>query len=130
MAKRTGIFYIDKIKVNRGHTMTNMLRNRRTKDWARLAMRAGLLLTDAKLWSAVQNQMRDRADDMSDVINEKYEDASSRLANASDALRGRSQWPSWGSFLLGVGIGTGIGILVAPGAVDKVRDAYNERAAA
>jgi hypothetical protein len=130
MAKRTGIFYIDKIKVNRGHTMTNMLRNRRTKDWARLAMRAGLLLTDAKLWSAVQNQMRDRADDMSDVINEKYEDASSRLANASDALRGRSQWPSWGSFLLGVGIGTGIGILVAPGAVDKVRNAYNERAAA
>jgi hypothetical protein len=110
--------------------MTNMLRNRRTKDWARLAMRAGLLLTDAKLWSAVQNQMRDRADDMSDVINEKYEDASSRLANASEALRGRSQWPSWGSFLLGVGIGTGIGILVAPGAVDKVRNAYNERAAA
>jgi hypothetical protein len=110
--------------------MTNMLRNRRTKDWARLAMRAGLLLTDAKLWSAMQNQMRDRADEMGDAINEKYEDASSRLANASDALRGRSQWPSWGTFLIGVGIGTGIGILVAPGAADKVRNAYNERAAA
>ena len=110
--------------------MTNMLRNRRTKDWARLAMRAGLLLTDAKLWSVVQNQMRDRVDEMSETINEKYEDASSRLASASDALRGRSQWPSWGSFLLGVGIGTGIGMLVAPGAVDKVRDKFNERAAA
>jgi hypothetical protein len=130
MAKRTGIFYIDEINHTRGQTMTNMLSNKRTKDWARLAMRAGLLLTDAKLWSAVQNQMRDRADEMGDAINEKYEDASSRLANASDALRGRSQWPSWGSFLLGVGIGTGIGILVAPGAVDKVRDAFNERAAA
>jgi len=110
--------------------MTNMLRNKRTKDWARVAMRAGLLLTDAKLWSAVQNQMRDRAGEVSEAINDKYDDASSRLANASDALRGRSQWPSWGSFLLGVGIGTGIGILFAPGAVEKVRNAYNERAAA
>ena len=110
--------------------MTNMLRNRRTKDWARLAMRAGLLLTDAKLWSAVQNQMRDHADGISDAINEKYEDASSRLANASDALRGRSQWPSWGSFLLGVGIGTGIGYLVAPTSFEKVRNAFNEKVAA
>jgi hypothetical protein len=108
----------------------NMMRNKRTKDWARLAMRAGLLLTDAKLWSAVQNQMRDRADEMSDAINEKYEDASERLSNAGDALRGRSQWPGWGSFLLGVGIGTGIGYLVAPTSIDKVRNAFNDRAAA
>ncbi len=110
--------------------MTNMLRNRRTKDWARLAMRAGLLMTDAKLWSAIQNQMRDRADGLNDAINEKYEDASERLSNASDALRGRSQWPSWGSFLLGVGIGTGIGYLVAPTSLDKVRNAFNEKIAA
>jgi hypothetical protein len=130
MVKESGISYISKINHTEVQTMTNMLRNKRTKDWARLAMRAGLLLTDAKLWSAVQNQMRDRVDEMSETINEKYDDASSRLANASDALRGRSQWPSWGSFLLGVGIGTGIGILVAPGAVDKVRDKFNERAAA
>jgi hypothetical protein len=110
--------------------MSNMLRNKRTKDWARLAMRAGLLLTDAKLWSVVQNQMRDRADEMNSAINEKYADASDRLSNASDALRGRSQWPSWGSFLLGVGIGTGIGILVAPTSIEKVRNAWSERAAA
>jgi hypothetical protein len=110
--------------------MTNMLRKKRTKDWARLAMRAGLLLTDAKLWSAVQNQMRDRADEVSDAINDKYEDAQERLSNAGDALRGRSQWPSWGSFLLGVGIGTGIGYLVAPTPFEKVRNAFNDRAAA
>jgi len=110
--------------------MTNMLRNRRAKDWARLAMRAGLLLTDAKLWSAIQNQMRDRADEMSDAINEKYRDASERFSNANDALRGRSPWPSWGSFLLGVGIGTGIGYLVAPASFDRVRNTFNDRAAA
>src|SRR5215468_8640425 len=110
--------------------MTNMLRNRRAKDWARLAMRAGLLLTDAKLWSAVQNQMRDRADEMSDAINEKYQDASERLSNASDALRGQNQWPSWGSFLLGLGIGTGIGYLVAPTSFERVRNTFNDRAAA
>lgn len=110
--------------------MSNMLRNKRTKDWARLAMRAGLLLTDAKLWSAVQNQMRDRAEDITDAINEQYEDATSRLSNASDALQGRSQWPRWGSFLLGVGIGTGVGILVAPRSIEKVREAFNQRAAA
>jgi len=93
-------------------------------------MKAGLLLTDAKLWSAVQNQMRDRADDISDVINEKYQDASERFSHASDALRGRSQWPSWGTFLLGVGIGTGIGYLVAPSSFERVRNAFNEKAAA
>ena len=108
----------------------NMIRNRRTKDWARLAMRAGLLLTDAKLWSAVQNQMRDRADEMSSAINEKYEDASERLASASDALHGRSQWPSWGTFLIGIGIGAGIGYLVAPTSIERVRNAFNDRAAA
>lgn len=110
--------------------MSNMLRRKRTKDWARLAMRAGLLLTDAKLWSAIQNQMHDRVDDISDALNEKYEDASDRLSNASDALRGRNQWPSWGTFLVGVGIGTGIGLLVAPTSRDRVRSAFNERAAA
>jgi gas vesicle protein len=93
-------------------------------------MRAGLLLTDAKLWSAIQNQMHDRVDDISDALNEKYEDASDRLSNASDALRGRNQWPSWGTFLVGVGIGTGIGLLVAPTSRDRVRSAFNERAAA
>jgi len=87
-------------------------------------------MTDAKLWSAIQNQMRDRADEMSDAINEKYRDASDRFSNASDALRGRSQWPSWGTFLLGVGIGTGIGYLVAPASFDRVRNAFNDRAAA
>jgi gas vesicle protein len=110
--------------------MSNILRRKRTKDWARLAMRAGLLLTDAKLWSAIQNQMHDRVDDISDALNEKYEDASDRLSNASDALRGGSQWPSWGTFLVGVGIGTGIGLLVAPTSRDRVRRAFNERAAA
>lgn len=110
--------------------MSNMLRKKRTKDWARLAMRAGLLLTDAKLWSAIQNQMHDRVDDISEAINEKYEDASDRLSNAGDALRGRSQWPSWGTFLLGVGIGTGIAFLVAPTSVEKMRAAFDDRAAA
>jgi gas vesicle protein len=93
-------------------------------------MKTGLLLTDAKLWSAIQSQMRDRADETSEAINEKYEDASTRLADASDALRGRRSWPSWGSFLLGVGIGTGIGFLVAPTSIEKVRNAFNDQAAA
>jgi hypothetical protein len=110
--------------------MTNMLRRKKTKDWARLAMRAGLLLTDAKLWSAVQNQMRDRAEEVSDAINEKYDDATSRLSDANDALRGRSGWPSWGTFLLGVGIGTGIGYLVTPTSIEKVREAFSDRTAA
>jgi hypothetical protein len=110
--------------------MTNMLRRKRTKDWARLAMKAGLLITDAKLWSAIQSQMRDRADEMSEAINEKYEDASTRLSDAGDALRGRRGWPNWGTFLLGVGIGTGIGFLVAPTSIEKVRNAFNDEAAA
>jgi len=52
------------------------------------------------------------------------------VSNGDDALRGRSQWPTWGSFLLGIGIGTGIGYLVAPTSVDRVRNAFTDRPAA
>ena len=107
-----------------------MLRRKQTKDWARLAMRAGLLLTDAKLWSAVQNQVRDRVGDVSDAINEKYEDASERLADANDALRGRNRWPSWGTFLIGVGVGGGVAMLLKPGSIEKVREAFSDQVAA
>ena len=99
------------------------------KDWARLAMKFGLMLTDAKLWSMVNDQMRDRAGDVGDVVRRKYEDTTDRLEAAGDALRGRKDW--FGrvtSLLAGVGVGVGIGLLLAPASGAETRAAIRDKA--
>ena len=90
-------------------------RGRSAKQWARFAMKIGLFLTDAKLWSAINDQLRERAEDLSDSMRGTYKETSSRLDNAQAALRGRTHW--FGStlgFLGGVGVGVGLGMLLAP----------------
>ena len=83
------------------------------KRWARLAMKFGLVLSDPKLWSALNDQLKDRADDMSDVIKDKYgvardqyQNTTDRLSDAAAALRGDSQWigPTLG-FVGGIAVG-------------------------
>jgi gas vesicle protein len=101
------------------------------KHWARLALKTGLLLTDAKLWQAVNDQIRDHAEDIGDDVKRKYEDATDRLQNASDALRGTSNdWVApLASFVGGIGIGIGLGILFAPNSGEETRAALRDRAA-
>ena len=105
-----------------------MMRNS-GKDWARLAMKFGLMLTDAKLWSMMNEQMRDRAEDVGDVVRRKYEDTTDRLEAAGNALRGRTDW--FGrvtSLLAGVGVGVGIGLLLAPASGAETRAALRDKA--
>jgi len=92
-----------------------MLRNRRTKGWASWAMRAGLLLTGMPkaCGRRSQNQMRDRAGEMSDAINEKIRKMRQNVCRMpATALAVRSQWRRLGgASAFGVcGIGTGMGI--------------------
>jgi gas vesicle protein len=96
---------------------------------ARLAMKLGLLFTDAKLWDAVNEQLRERADEVRDAVRERYDDTTDRLHEAGNALRGRSDWFSTtASFLGGIGIGVGLGILFAPVSGEEARAALRDKA--
>ena len=100
------------------------------KDWARLAARLGLMLTEPKTRAAVIDQAKDQMDYVTDTIASKYEDAVDRLEAVGAALQGRTYWPSRiTGFLLGVGVGTGLGILLAPAAGSETREAIREKAA-
>jgi len=99
------------------------------KQWARLAMKAGLFLTDAKLWSAINEQLKERAEDVSDAVRSSYSETSDRVNNAGMALRGESHWfASTLTFLGGVGIGIGVGMLLAPMSGEEVRASIRDKA--
>ncbi len=104
------------------------LRENNAKKWARFALKAGLLLTDAKLWESVGEKLRDRASDVSDEARERYEDTSDRLSDARDALRGRSDWVTpTVNFLGGIGIGVALGMLFAPVSGEEARSALRHK---
>jgi len=96
--------------------------------WARFALKCGLLLTDAKLWASVTEQLRDRADDLGDEVKRQYEDKADRLHEAHKALQGRRHWvaPTM-NFLGGIGLGMGLGILFAPVSGEETRTALREK---
>jgi hypothetical protein len=99
------------------------------KDWARVAAKLSLLLTEPQIRAAIGNQVKDRADAVADTIASKYEDAVDRLEAVGSALQGRNYWPSRiTGFLLGVGVGAGLGILLAPAAGTETRDAIRGKA--
>ncbi|MGA9528961.1 MAG: YtxH domain-containing protein [Terriglobales bacterium] len=99
------------------------------KQWARLALKFGLLLTDAKLWSAINDQVKERAGDVSDVMKQKYEDTSDRLGDVRDAWQGKTDWvvPVM-SFVGGIGLGIGVGILFAPVSGEEARAVLRDKA--
>jgi gas vesicle protein len=104
-------------------------RRNKAKQWARFALKCGLLLTDAKAWEAVNEQLRDRADDVREAVKQKYDDASEQVQDAREALQGRSEWlTSTASFLGGVGIGVGLGILFAPVSGEDARALLRDKA--
>jgi YtxH-like protein len=104
-------------------------RRSNAKQWARLAMKFGLALTDAKLWSALNDQVRDRAEDWGDHVRDKYNVASDRLDDARGALRGETDWATpIASFLGGIGVGVAVGMLFAPVSGEEARAAIRDRA--
>jgi gas vesicle protein len=112
-----------------------------SKDWIRLAARIGLLFTEPKVRAAIGDQIKEsvgnlsdtvssKYSDISDTVADKYEDAADRLEAAAEALQGKSRWPSHlAGFLLGVGVGAGLGILLAPAAGSEIRESLRDRAA-
>jgi hypothetical protein len=109
------------------------MRNSRTwnrvRDWVRLGAKVSLLCTDAKVRSRIGDELKDRMDDLGDNLSSKYEDAVDRVEAAAAALQGKSFWPSRaGSFVLGIGLGAGLGILLAPAAGAETREAVRDKA--
>jgi gas vesicle protein len=109
--------------------MRNKGSRHNAKDWARLALKLGLLLTEPKVRAAVGEQLKNRVDQVTETVASKYEDAMDRLEAAGAALQGRSYRPSRiVGFLLGVGVGAGLGILFAPASGSETREAIRGRA--
>ena len=120
--------------------MQNSVKNYTTKDWVRLAAKLSLLFTEPKIRKVVGDRIKDGVDDISDTVSskyqdvsdtvaDKYEDAIERLEAAKAALQGKSYWPSRVTgFLLGVGVGAGLGILLAPASGAETRDAVRNKA--
>ena len=92
-------------------------------------MKVGLLLTDMKLWSSLNDQLKERAGDVRDGFRDRYEDAADRIQDAGSALRGENNWASpVASFVGGVGIGIAVGMLFAPVSGEEARAAIRDRA--
>lgn len=119
--------------------MRGFRRQNAVQKWARFALRCGLLLTDAKLWQSIGSQLSDRVDgvsdevrrryeDVSDVVRDRYEDTGDRLGRAHDALYGHHHWVSpAASFVGGVGLGVGLGLLLAPASGEETRSALRHK---
>ncbi|MFY9559352.1 MAG: YtxH domain-containing protein [Terriglobales bacterium] len=109
--------------------MRNIGSRNKIKDWARLAAKLAFVLTEPKVRAAIGDHLKDRADYVTDTLTSKYEDAVDRLGAAGAALQGRSYWPSRVmGFVLGVGVGAGLGILLAPAAGSETREAIRGKA--
>jgi len=76
-------------------------------------------------------RLTDRADDVADAARRTYDDAADRLEGARTALRGESDWVApFLSFVGGIAVGAGLGILFAPKSGEmtraSLRDIANE----
>lgn len=96
----------------------NALRRRpTTKNWLRFAMKLGLLATDAAVWSSIARMISDR-DDATEVRRE-------RLASNLSPNRG---WSHASTLFMGVAIGVGVGMLLAPVSGQEARSTLRDTA--
>jgi hypothetical protein len=101
------------------------------KQLARLAMTFGLLVTDAEIWSAMGDQLRDRADEAGERIRQEFDPTFMRRASNHLQLRKNSDWGARvASLLAGVGVGITVGMFLAPASGDEIRAALRSRATA
>ena len=109
------------------------MQSRRTTDkirgWTRIGAKIGVLLADPKVRSEISELLKDRVSSMAGTVNDKYDNVVHRVQDARDALRGRRQWqaPAVG-FLVGMGVGASLGILLVPTSGGNTPEAIRERA--
>jgi gas vesicle protein len=97
-------------------------RRNTAKDWARLAMKVGLIATDARTWATVQDEIKERASDIGGAVRRKYEQTTDHFAAARGELRRNSDWVArTTSLLAGVGAGIAVAMLFAPASGEETR---------
>jgi hypothetical protein len=102
-------------------------RNYGTKNWIRFALKCGLLITDAKVWSAVDHLLSEREEETM-AFRSRYENLPRRRQGGS-AVRADKPFLSRASTLLGaVGVGFGLGMLLAPVSGEEARAAIRDKA--
>ena len=104
--------------------------------WLKLLLGTGLYVleqTDHGATRAYARSAKDRAsdgiNDLRDAVQDRYEVASNRFTNASRAIRGEDSRVLGNSlrFAAGVGIGVGLGFLLAPASGEDTRDAIVDK---
>ena len=96
------------------------------KQWTRFALKWGLLLTDATLWAALNEQLREGTNEVSNVVKRRYEKAADRLQDRRPSTS--TGWPSpAATFLGGVGLGIGLGVMFAPVSGDEARAVLRDK---
>ena len=101
------------------------------KELARLAMTFGLLVTDAEIWSAMDEQLRQRADGTGERIRREFVPLPTKRTSEDVPLRNNSDWVARvASLLAGVGVGISVGMFLAPTSGDEMRAALRSRVSA
>jgi len=92
----------------------------------KMALGTGLMMMET---NRVAKRARDRMDDWQGTAKDKYDDIVDRVGRVTDAMSGRRDYITpIGSFLIGVGIGAGLGLLFAPAAGEETRSAIWDHA--
>jgi hypothetical protein len=101
------------------------------KELARLAMTFGLLVTDAEVWSAMDEQLRQRADGTGERIRSEFAPLPMQRTSEHVQLRKNNDWVARvASLLAGVGVGISVGMFLAPTSGDEMRAALRSRVSA
>ena len=90
----------------------------KTTNWFRFALKLGLLATDATVWLALNRALSEREDTRDSL----------RIRKAAADLRPRRGTSRFGILLTGIGIGAGLGMLVAPVSGQRARSAIRDKA--
>ena len=95
----------------------------------RILFGTGLMLTEPRQRRRIYNRVTDKLDDVADQALRGYDAAADRVERVYRSARGDDTrvLASAGSFLIGMGVGVGAGMLLAPASGKKTRENIAEK---
>ncbi len=98
--------------------------DKRLKQFLRLLFGMGLLVTEPRQRRQIYDRVTSKLDDVADQASRGYDAATDRVERLYRSARGEDHrgLASAASFLIGVGIGAGAGLLFAPASGRETRD--------
>ena len=99
-------------------------------DWKKLLkvmLGTGLFLVET---NRTARRVRSHVGDMRDSASDKFDEMVDRIGRVSDRFSGRPDYVTpIGSFLIGMGVGAGLGLLFAPASGEETRGKIMDQAA-